>query len=167
MSVEFQDYSFEVKAELNDITRGWLRKWAHEIASHARDNTQLDGEAGVQLRKSYRADVNEAEGVAHTGTPLESGYWEEFGTGEHAVHDDGRPGWWVYIEGGSGYDGPTNHYITQESAEAAAAFIREKYGKKAVATNGREPSYTLEKAFTVNKPKAIADLERLLRGMNG
>lgn len=167
MAVEFQDYSIQVKAELNDITRGWLRTWAAEIASHAKDNTQMDGDVGVQLRKSYRADVNESEGVAQIGTPLESGYWEEYGTGEYAVHGDGRKDWWVYIEGGSGYEGETNHYRTREEAESAAAHIRSKYGKPAVATNGREPSYTLEKAFTVNRPKAEADLERLLRGMNG
>lgn len=165
MPVELKDYSIDVKAELDETAIAWLYKWANEIASHAKDNTQLDGDEGVQLRKSYRADVNEANGEAQVGTSLESAYWEEFGTGEQAVHGDGRKDWWVYIEGGSGYEGETNHYRTKEEAESAAAYISRKYGVTAVATNGRPPSYTLEKAFTVNKPKAIADAEQRLRGM--
>ena len=159
MAVEFQDFSFEVKAELNNTTRNWLRTWAAEIASKARDTTQMDGEQGVQLRKSYRADVNEADGVAQIGTPLESGYWEEYGTGEYAVHGDGRKGWWVWKEG---YQGSGGKVLTEQEAKAIAARDPTSH-----ATNGREPSYTLEKAFTQTKPKAIADLERLLRGMNG
>lgn len=159
MAVEFQDYSIQVKAELNNITKGWLRDWANEIASHAKDNTQMDGDQGVQLRKSYRADVDADAGVAQIGTPLESGYWEEYGTGEYAVHGDGRKGWWVWKEG---YQGSGGKVLTEQEAKAIAARDPTIH-----ATNGREPSYTLEKAFTQTKPKAIADLERLLRGMNG
>ena len=159
MAVEFQDYSIQVKAELNNITRSWLRTWANEIASHAKDNTQMDGDQGVQLRKSYRADVDESAGVAQIGTPLESGYWEEYGTGEYAVHGDGRKGWWVWKDG---YQGSGGRELTEQEAKAMAARDPTVH-----ATNGREPSYTLEKAFTVNKPKAIADLEQRLRGMNG
>lgn len=164
MAVEFKDYSIEVKAALNDITKGWLHAWANEIASHAKDNCVMKDDNG-DLKKSYRAIVDESAGSAKVGTPLESGYWEEFGTGEHAVQSPHRTGWWVYIDGGSGYDGETNHYSTKEEAEAAAAYIQRKYKKKAVATNGRDPNYTLEKAFTAKKPEAIADLGNKLKGM--
>jgi hypothetical protein len=163
MAVEFVDNSIVVKTALNDKTKAWVIEWAKEIASTAKDNCALDGEEGNQLRASYRADVNGAGSEAKVGTPLESGYWEEFGTGEHAVSEPHRSGWWVYIEGGSGYEGETNYYKTKEEAESMAAYIRRKYDKPAVATNGRDPNYTLEKAFIVNKPKAIADLERKLK----
>lgn len=78
MAVEFKDFSIEVKAALNDITRGWLHKWANEIASHAKDNCTMTDDNG-DLRKSYRADVDDGAGKARIGTPLESGYWEEYG----------------------------------------------------------------------------------------
>jgi hypothetical protein len=165
MAVEFQDFSFEVKAALNEKTIAWLYETANEIASQAQRNCSTDKEYSNQLKGSYRADVDEGAGEAQIGTPLEAGYWEEWGTGEYAAHGDGRPGWWVYIEGGSGYDGPTTHYTTRASAEAAAEFIRQKYKKNAVATNGHEPNYTLEKAFTTTKPKAIAQLEKKLKGL--
>lgn len=163
MAVYLEDHSIEVKAELNDKTVAWLNDWANEIASHAKRNCALDGEVGDQLRKSYRAEVDNGAGEAKVGTQLEAGYWEEYGTGEHAVRDPHRSGWWVYIEGGSGYEGETNVYNSQEEAEAMAAYIRSEYDLPAVATNGRDPHYTLEKAFKTNKPKAIADLERILK----
>lgn len=157
MAVEFQDFSIQVKAELNDTTKAWLHTWANEIASKAKDTVQMDGEQGVQLRKSYRADVDDGAGVAQIGTPLESGYWEEYGTGEYAVHGDGRKGWWVYKDG---YQGSGGKVLTEQEAKAIAASDPSLH-----ASNGREPSYTLEKAFTAVKPKAIADLESKLRGM--
>ena len=157
MSVELIDNSFEVKAELDETALAWLHTWANEIASHAKDHVQLDGDEGVQLRKSYRADVDEANGEAKIGTSLESGLWEELGTGEYAVNGDGRKGWWVWKEG---YEGNGGAVLTEEEAKAIAASDPTIH-----ATNGRPPAHTLENAFIVNKPKAIADAEQRLRGV--
>lgn len=93
---------------------------------------------------------------------MEQGFWEEWGTGEYAHHGDGRKGWWIYIEGEASMGGGQT-YATQEEAEMMAAYIREKYNKNAIATNGREPNYTLEKAFKKAEPKAQADLENKLK----
>ncbi len=161
MAVEFRDFSFEVKAKIDDTTIAWLYKWANEIASHAKDNCTMTDDKG-QLRGSYRAAVNEANGEAKIGSNLESAYWEEFGTGEHAdTHKnggrEGRKGWWVYKDD---YKGNGGDVLTEAQAKAIAAGDPTLH-----ATNGRDPNYTLEKAFTKNKPKAIADLERTLKGL--
>lgn len=155
MAVRFDDNSIQVKAALNDTTIAWLYEWANEIASHAKRNCAMDGAIGPQLRGSYRADVHDGDGRAEIGTPLEAGYWEEFGTGEYAANGNGRKGWWVYQEGYSGNGGKQR---TEAQAKAIAA-SNPKYH----ATNGRKPQYTLEKAFTANKSKALADLERKLK----
>lgn len=157
MSVEFKDYSMQVKAALNDTTKAWLNTWANEIAAQAKDNTQLDGDAGIELRKSYKADVDDGAGEAKIGTPLEAGYWEEYGTGEYAVHGDGRKGWWVYKDG---YKGNGGKQLTEAQAKAIAARKPNVH-----ATNGRKPAATLEKAFLFVKPKAEADLENRLKGL--
>lgn len=154
MQIEFHDYSIQVKAKLNDETKKWLETWAQEIASQAKDNTQLDGDAGIELRKSYKA-VNSGAGEAKVGTPLEAGYWEEYGTGEYAAHGDGRKGWWVYKDGYTGNGGPV---LTEAAAKARAARSSSLH-----ATNGRKPAYTLEKSFTNAAPKAKADLEARLK----
>lgn len=151
-NVKFVNNSIKVKEEINATTIGWLNDWANTIASHAKNNTKLDGEAGIALRKDYRAVVDEGKGEAKVGSQLEAALWEEFGTGSHAVHGDGRPGWWVYKDG---YQGNGGEQLTEAEAKAIAAEDPTVH-----ATNGREPAKTLETAFTVNKPKAIADLDR-------
>jgi len=170
-NVEFQDFSFEVKAELNDTSIAWLYAWAEEIKSHAQRNCKLEDDAGKRLKGSYRADVHEATGEAHIGTPLQEGYWEEYGTGAYADTGKnggkpGRPGWWIYIPGQPSMGGGMTYHDEME-AMMMAAFIQAKYGKKAYVTNGRRPSYTLEKAFIGNKEKAKADLDRLLKERMG
>lgn len=164
MAVEFQDFSFDVKAALNDATIEWLYETAHETTSQAQRNCSTDETYSSQLRDSYRNEVDEGSGQAQIGSSLEAAYWEEWGTGEYAAHGDGRKGWWIYIEGQASMGGGRT-YRSKESAERMAAYIRRKYNKDAVVTNGREPNYTLENAFTVTKPKAIANLETKLKGL--
>lgn len=161
--VEFKDFSFQVKAALNDTTIAWLYETSEEIKSQAQRKCALDGDAGKQLKGSYDRIVDEGKGEAQIGSPLEQAFWEEYGTGEHAKGPKpGRQGWWIYIKGqASGNGGQT--YRTKEEAESMAAYIREKYGKNAVVTNGRDPNYTLQKAFEATKNKAEARLKAQLK----
>lgn len=164
MPVQLKDYSIEVKAALNNVTKTWLKETGLEVASQAQRGCTLDGPEGQKLRGSYKSIVQGPE--AQVGSPLESVYWEEYGTGSHAAHGGGRPGWWVYIEGeGNGTGGKT--YGSQAEAEEAAEFIRKVHKKTAHATNGRDPNYTLEKAFKNTSPKAQRRLEQMLKGGMG
>ena len=170
MAVKLEDYSLKVKAAINDTTIAWLHEWAGEITSHAIRNCSTDQDYSNDLRQSYKNVIDEAQGKATIGSPMEQAFWEEFGTGEHADTGKnggkpGRPGWWVYIAGGSGYKGDTNHYATRKDAERAAAFLRNVKKLDAMVTNGRDPNYTLENAFKANRNKAEADLERRLKEM--
>lgn len=163
MPVEFKDYSIKVTAALNDTTNQWLYEMGNEIASHANRNCKMDGDAGKKLRGSYQPAVDEGAGEAKIGSPQEAVYWEEFGTGSHAAHGDGRKGWWVYVKSGETRKRTGATYATREEAEAVAESMRR--GKKkldAYATNGREPNYTLEKAFETNRAKAQRRLEQIL-----
>jgi len=168
MSVKFQDFSMEVKAELNDTTIAWLHTWANETASQAKRNCTTGEDYSNQLKGSYRNKVDESKGVATIGSPMEESYWEEFGTGTHADTKKnggkpGRQGWWIYTPGSSGGAGyKSRRYDTKEEAEEMAAYIQRTYNKRAVVTNGRKPNYTLEKAFVNVRPKAVADLEEQL-----
>ena len=161
--VEFKDFSFNVKAALNDTTIAWLYEWANEITSHAQRNCKMEDDKGKQLKGSYKNKVNESKGEAQVGSQLESAYWEEWGTGEYAAHGDGRKGWWVFVKGQESKGGGKT-YHTKEEAEEAAAYLRSAKKLDAYATNGRRPNYTLEKAFKENHQKAKADLERKLKG---
>ena len=165
MAVQFKDNSIQVKAALNDTTIAWLHEWASEITSQAQRNCRSGEDYSSQLRGSYANKVNEGKGEAQIGTPLEAGFWEEWGTGEYAAHGDGRKGWWVYIKGQASKGGGKT-YHSQKDAERSANYLRRK-GLDAHVTNGRKPNYTLEKAFTTNKQKAIADLQSKLKERMG
>ena len=166
MPVKFQDFSMNVQAELNDVTIGWLYEASNEIKAQAQRDCKMTPEDHGQLKGSYGTSVNEGEGKADIGSPLESAYWEEWGTGEHAAHGDGRKGWWVYVKGSSKGDGGES-YATEEEAKAVAESMR-KRGLDAYHTNGREPNYTLEHAFDRKKNPVINRLKQMLKeGMDG
>lgn len=169
LEVKLTDNSAAAKEALNQVAIAWLNTWAPEIASQANRNCKMDGDEGKQLRGSYRFEVDESALEGTVGTPFESGYWEEFGTGSHAVDTSkSRPGWWVYTPdnpGPTGYKSMT--YRDEGEAVAMAGYIEAKYGHKAVATNGREPQHTLENASKVTKPKADADLKERLQEQFG
>lgn len=162
MPAKLEDYSINVKAALNDITRQWLHEASFEVQAHAQRNCKMDDEEGRRLRQSYKNVVDEDKGEAIIGSPRESVYWEEFGTGSHAAHGDGRKGWWVYVKDGETRNKTSATYSSREEAEEAAEFLRTVKHLDAYATNGREPNYTLEKAFKNTKTKAERRLAELL-----
>ena len=171
MPVEFRDFSFQVKAKIDETTLNWLEGTANEIVSQAQRNTSTEGWTNgerTSLRDSYSYELNRSKGEARIGSPLEQSLWEEFGTGSHADTSknggrEGRKDWWVYVSGQEPREQESEHY-TKEEAMAVAASMRER-GLDAHATDGREPNYTLEKAFEKVKPKAVAQLEKKLKEM--
>lgn len=168
-NVVLTDNSIAVKAALNAEAVAWLYTWSNEIASQAKRNCQMDGEVGVQLRGSYKTSVDTSAGEAKIDSDLEAAYWEEYGTGSHAdtIKNGGKQGrkdWWVYVKDQPPRDKESTHYKTQAEAQAIADSMRAE-GFDAYATNGRDPQYTLEKAFTATKPRAEADMKTRLRGL--
>ena len=171
-NVTYKDFSVSVKAALNDISLAWLYETAGEVQAQTVRNCKMatEGEReGRELRGSYRYTVDEDKGEARIGSPRESAFWEEFGTGSYADQSknggkQGRAGWWVYVKNGDQHSpngGQT--YQTQQEAEAIAASMRAK-GLDAYATKGREPNYTLEKGFKRVMPHAEEDLAERLKG---
>ena len=134
MHVEFKDNSLKVKAALNEKTIAWLHEAAGEIESQSKRNTRVDT---GQLKNSWANTVDESNGIATVGSPLENAVWEEFGTGEYALHGDGRKTAWTY---------------------------KDRKGKWH-RTSGKRPSRALNNAFASLKGKLKARLEQILKGM--
>lgn len=169
-NVKFQDFSFKVKADLNEVSINWLDETGFAIASHAQRNCKTDYEdGGKQLKGSYKHEVNESAGEVQIGSPLEAAYWEEFGTGEYAdTHKNGgkpgRQGWWVYTPDDEGPEGYKSHtYYDEMEAMMMAAWIQARYGKRAYVSNGQRPNYTLENAFHAIENPARAQLQSKLK----
>jgi hypothetical protein len=161
-NVTFNDYSIEVMAELDETMTAWLYEAANEVTAQAQRTCVMEDDAGKRLKGSYANNVDESKGEATVGTPLEEGFWEEFGTGEYAAHGDGRKGWWVFIRGQASQGGGKS-YASKEEAEEAAAFLRAVKGLDAVVTNGRPPNYTLERAFDSKKAWAEKRAAEMLK----
>ena len=134
MPVEFKDNSLKVKAALNEKTIAWLHEAAGEIESQSKRNTRVDT---GQLKNSWANTVDETNGIATVGSPLENAVWEEFGTSEYALHGDGRKTAWTY---------------------------KDRKGKWH-RTSGKRPSRALNNAFASLKGKLKARLEQILKGM--
>lgn len=120
MAIEFYDFSIQVKNALASAGERFLEEAASEIESAAKRNSRVDT---GQLKGSWAHTVDNAAQEATIGSPLENAIWEEFGTGEYALHGDGRKGGWYYEdEDGNG------HF-----------------------THGKKPNRTLQRAFDDKK----------------
>lgn len=160
--VKFTDNSVAVKDALEEACLAYLYEVAGELTSRTVRNSRPVRDGEPDVRRSWKYTVDEDKLEATVGSPLEASYWEELGTGEHALNKDGRKGWWVYIKGGSGYNGRTNTYSSREEAEAAAAYISAKHNVTAIATNGTEANRPLFRAFTELKAATIRKAETVL-----
>lgn len=134
MSVKFEDNSIKVKAELNHTTIQWLYEAAGELEAQVKRNTRVDT---GQTKGSWTYKVDEANGEAMVGSDQENAIWEEFGTGQYALHGDGRKTAWKYQDRSGNWH----------------------------STNGKKPTRALNDAFNSSKTKLKKLLENMLKGM--
>lgn len=161
MAVEFHDFSVQVKDALEDICIAFLYEAAGELESQTIDNTQQGKKYRGKLATAlWKYAVNEARLEAKIGSADEAAFWEEFGTGEYALHHDGRKGWWVYVEGND-TPWPNPQQYSEQEARAVAASMRAA-GLDAHATNGQKPNRPLHRAFVTLRPALIKMAEEML-----
>ncbi len=163
---ELTDYSIKVVEAMEEALIAGLHEAAGELENMTIDNSRQGHKYGDKYATQlWDHRVDEGNMEAHVGSQHEAGFWEEFGTGEHALNKDGRKGWWVYVEGqDSGTGGKS--YSTKEEAEEAALFLRKVKNLDAYATNGIDPNRPLFRAFQSAKPVVEAIFEAKLKGMD-
>ena len=132
--VKLEDNTVKVKAAINDRVNAALEECAGELESQVKRNTRVDT---YQLKSSWTHKVDEDKSEAVVGSALENAIWEEFGTGEYALHGDGRKGGWKYQD------------------------MRGKWHF----TLGKTPSRALWNAFTALKAKIVKRIEDSLKGL--
>ena len=165
MSVELHDFTIKVTEAIEDAMIAGLAEAAGEIEQRTIRNSRQSHVYGDKKATAlWKYIVDESKMEAYVGSEHEAGYWEELGTGEHALNKDGRKGWWVYVEGqDSGKGGKS--YSTKEEAEEAANFIRKVKKLNAYATNGIEPNRPLHRAFQSGKKAVEAIFAAKLKGL--
>lgn len=93
MSVQFDDFSMQVKAAIEEAAVQFLHEAAGELVSQTARNSPVDT---GQLKNSWQYKVDENKLEATIGSPLENAIWNEYGTGEYALEGNGRKGGWSY-----------------------------------------------------------------------
>lgn len=156
MSVEFKDYSAQVKAAMGESAISALYAAAGEIQAAAVKGSPVDS---GQLRNSWAYVVDEEKMVATIGSPLENALWNEFGTGEYALEGKGRKTpWYVPVEGYTGSKPPTyNGRVVVVYGKDGVAFYK---------TNGKKPQRTLHSAFIQSRNTVKQLCEKEMRTLN-
>ena len=132
VDIEFRDFSVQVKAAMNDAAIAFLHEAGGELVSETVRNSRVDT---GKTAGSFRNVVNVGKYEAIIGSPDENAVWEEFGTGEYAVHGDGRKGGWSYKD----KKGQWHH------------------------TSGKTPSRAMWRAFCSKKEKIINRAREIFR----
>lgn len=164
--IKFYDYSAEVKSALADLAEQALEEVSGELESQVKRNTPTGKIAGGQLKGSWKHRVTGSmmagEFRADVGSTLERALWVEFGTGEYALPESGKPGrkggWYIPVGSGEGH-------ISEAVAKAYGFTIRNgKDGRKWVFTLGMEPQRPFWKAYTSSKNKLIKRIQKIVQG---
>lgn len=132
--VIFEDYTIEVQGAIDDKINAVLEECAGELESQVKRNSRVDT---GKTKNSFRHKVDDSSHTAYIGSNDENAIWEEFGTGEHALHGNGRKGGWAYR------DAKGDWHFT--------------YGKK--------PSRAFWNAYTAMKSKIIKHIQNSLKGL--
>ena len=155
--VEFEDFSIKVKNAIADITYSALEEAAGELKSQVINNSRV-GQPGAPTKNSWKHKVVESENAAYIGSSYENAIWEEFGTGEYALNNNGRKGaWYVPVEEVVGYKKPTY--------KGKVIIINGKNGQKFYKTNGKKPSRAFWNAYIALKPKIISLIQNKFKGL--
>lgn len=157
MSVEFKDYSIQVKGAIGERAIAALYTAAEEIQSQAAANSPVDT---GQLRNSWTYVVDEDALVATIGSPLENAIWNEFGTGEYALGGKGRKSpWYVPVEKCKGEKKPTfNGKVVVVYGKDGQAFYK---------TNGKQPKRSLQNAFNTKRNHVVKIFRKEMQGLDG
>ena len=132
--VKFIDHTEEVQAAMMDCAIRALEEASGELESQVKRNTAV--KTG-QLKSSWthRITPSSTKTEAQIGSPLQNAIWEEFGTGEYALHGNGRKGGWVYVDSKGG------HF-----------------------TRGKRPRRAFWNAYTSMKSKLIKHIQDVFKG---
>ena len=132
--VEFIDNTIQVKEAMSDKINAVLEECVGELESQTKRNSRVKTS---KTKNSFRHTVDESNHIAKVGSSEENSIWEELGTGEYALHGNGRKGGWKYVdEEGNG------HF-----------------------THGKKPSRAMWNAYTALKQSIINRIQNSLKGL--
>ena len=134
-NIEFNliNNKLKVKQKMNSAIYKFLEEASGELVSQTKRRTPVDT---GQLKGSWKYVINSEHTKSEIGSPLENAIWNEFGTGEYALHGDGRKTPWRYVD---------------------------RHGQGHT-TRGKKPQRTLQHAWDDNKQKIQERFKAVMKG---
>ena len=156
MGVEFHDFRVQIKGAIDSSIDGVLAECAGEIISQTKRNSRV-GSAGAKTKNSFQYKIDTASHTAYMGSPEENAIWEEMGTGEYALKNNGRKGaWYVPVDSVHGYKKPSFN---------GKVVIVHRNGKAFYKTNGKKPSRAFWNAYESLKNAVVKRIQDALKGL--
>ena len=149
MKITFETNLTEVSEEIDQAITEWLIEASNELRS---DVVKISRRRTGQTAASYETAVDGAKKEAFVGSNLQNAIWEEFGTGEYALHGDGRKGGWWYHNPNATYN--KDGSLRKNSKE-----------KEWIFTYGKHPNRPIYRAFTNGRGKAQRGLVKKLKAL--
>lgn len=153
--IRFENNLMRVLDAMDDAVNGALAEVAGELVSRTKRNIDMEHRVDTgRTKNSWRYRINRSKHEATIGSNYKNAIWDEMGTGEYAVNNDGRKGgWWIKV----GFGG-----ISKKKAEKYgwAKVVRDKDGNlKYVFTYGKKPTRAFFNAYTSYKNALIRTIE--------
>lgn len=156
MSVEFKDFSIQVKTAMKDIAPAILEEVAGELEAQVKRNTRVDS-GKTKNSWTHNVEVSDDVSTATIGSPDENAIWEEFGTGEYALNGNGRKGGWVYYQ-------DNGHKVTYNKDGSIRKNSKYKSAGNFIFTLGKKPSRAFWNAYNSKKNKLIKRIQDAFKG---
>lgn len=159
---KFDGNTMKVLNAMDDKVQAVLEECAGELESQVKRNSRVDTGNTKNRGWQHKVTKDGDEHVAFIGSNLENAIWEEFGTGVHAVKENGGKGgrqtpWYVPVEGYAGKKKPTYN--------GKVIIIHGENGKDYYKTNGKKPSRAFWNAYSSMKNKIIKRIQNQLKGI--
>ena len=132
-NIKFVDNSVKVMDAMDNAINAWLEEAAGELESQAKRNSPVDT---GQLKNSWNHKVDSSAQKATIGSGIENAIWNEFGTGQYALHG-GRTTPWRYQDARGQWH----------------------------TTHGKRPQRSLHYAFETKRASVQKALEEKLKGL--
>lgn len=163
MTVMFKNNSMECKKLIGQAGIKWLYEACGEVQAKTNRTSRR---RTSETAESFEIKVDEVNMIGYVGSNKKNAIWEEFGTGDHAIDENGNPsgkgrkgGWWIKVGYGENEIAPdvANSYNWVKTK-------KDKSGNLTyVFTHGKKGTLAFTKSFTSLKAKLENRAKEILK----
>ncbi len=166
-----RDNSPAVKSALKSAVKAFLNEAGGEIKSQTMHNSRVDV-GQTKNSYEYRIEENSTEQTVYIGSDLMNAVYEEFGTGEFALKDNGKKGgWWIPVGNGENQISLKSvkrykwvKYRYENGAVSSSLRQTKKRGALvAVYTYGKKPNQPMQRAYDEKKDQIQQKVQDILK----